>query len=43
MPDFTEKRYGFNNLLSFAKAARARNLITMERDDDLGDCLLRLP
>jgi uncharacterized protein (TIGR00288 family) len=43
MPDFTEKRYGFNSFLSFAKAARARNLITMERDDDLGDYLLRLP
>lgn len=39
-PDFTEKRYGFNNFLSFAKAARARNLLAMEWDEDAGDYLL---
>jgi len=42
-PDFSEKRYGFNSFLSFAKAARARDLIAMEWDDDTGDYLLRLP
>ncbi len=41
LPDFSEKRYGFNSFLSFAKAARARDLITMEWDDDAGDYLLR--
>jgi hypothetical protein len=40
VPDFTEKRYGFNNFLSFAKAARARNLLAMEWDEDAGDYLL---
>ena len=43
LPDFSEKRYGFNSFLSFAKAARARNLIAMEWDDDAGDYLLRVP
>lgn len=43
LPDFSEKRYGFNSFLSFAKAARARDLITMEWDDDAGDYLLRVP
>ncbi len=42
LPDFSEKRYGFNSFLSFAKAARARDLITMEWDDDAGDYLLRV-
>lgn len=42
-PDFSEKRYGFNSFLSFAKAARARDLIAMEWDDDTGDYVLRLP
>jgi uncharacterized protein (TIGR00288 family) len=43
VPDFSEKRYGFNSFLSFAKAARARDLIAMEWDDDAGDYLLRVP
>jgi uncharacterized protein (TIGR00288 family) len=43
LPDFSEKRYGFNSFLSFAKAAHARNLIAMEWDDDAGDYLLRVP
>ncbi|MDX6240837.1 MAG: hypothetical protein QOG10_5657, partial [Kribbellaceae bacterium] len=34
---------GFNTFLSFAKAARARNLIAMEWDEDTGDYLLHLP
>jgi NYN domain/OST-HTH/LOTUS domain len=42
-PDFSEKRYGFNSFLSFAKAARAREMIEMEWDEDTGDYLLRLP
>jgi len=37
VPDFSEKRYGFNSFLSFAKAARARGLVAMEWDDDLAD------
>jgi uncharacterized protein (TIGR00288 family) len=41
-PDFSEKRYGFNSFLSFAKAARARDLLAMEWDDDTGDYLLRV-
>jgi hypothetical protein len=41
--DFSEKRYGFNSFLSFAKAARARDLIAMDWDDDSGDYLLRVP
>jgi len=43
LPAFSEKRYGFNSFLSFAKAARARGLIAMEWDDDAGDYLLRVP
>jgi len=43
IPDFSEKRYGFNSFLSFAKAARARDLLNMDWDDDTGDYLLRVP
>ncbi|MFN2477888.1 MAG: NYN domain-containing protein [Pseudonocardiaceae bacterium] len=43
LPNFSEKRYGFNSFLSFAKAARARDLIAMEWDDATGDYLLRVP
>lgn len=42
LPAFSEKRYGFNSFLSFAKAARARDLIDMDWDDDAGDYLLRV-
>jgi hypothetical protein len=42
-PDFSEKRYGFNSFLSFAKAARARNLVEMEWNENIGDYLLRIP
>jgi hypothetical protein len=42
-PGFSEKRYGFNTFLSFAKAARARNLIGMEWDEDTSDYLLHVP
>ena len=41
VPDFSEKRYGFGSFLSFAKAARARDLIAMEWSDDTGDYVLR--
>jgi uncharacterized LabA/DUF88 family protein len=43
LPTFSEKRYGFNTFLSFAKAARTRNLITMEWDEETGDYLLNVP
>ncbi|MGH3872593.1 MAG: NYN domain-containing protein [Pseudonocardiaceae bacterium] len=43
LPDFSEKRYGFNSFLSFAKAARARDLIAMEWDDAGGDYQLHVP
>jgi OST-HTH/LOTUS domain len=42
-PGFSEKRYGFTTFLSFAKAARARDLITMEWDEEAGDHRLRVP
>jgi len=42
-PGFSEKRFGFNTFLSFAKAARARELVTMDWNEDMGDYLLRVP
>jgi uncharacterized protein (TIGR00288 family) len=42
-PDFSEKRFGYNGFLSFAKAARARGVIEMDWDDAAGDYLLRAP
>ncbi|MGH3614335.1 MAG: NYN domain-containing protein [Pseudonocardia sp.] len=42
-PDFSEKRFGFNTFLSFAKAARARGLIEMQWDEQAGDYLLGVP
>ena len=42
-PDFSEKRYGFNSFLSFVRAARARDLVTMDWDEDAGDYLLDVP
>ncbi len=42
-PAFSEKRYGFNTFLSFVKAARARDLVTLEWDEDAGDHLIDLP
>ncbi|MGQ0574808.1 MAG: NYN domain-containing protein [Pseudonocardia sp.] len=42
-PGFSEKRFGFNSFLSFAKAARARGLVAMDWDDAAGDYLLRAP
>ncbi|ALE72680.1 hypothetical protein AD006_13020 [Pseudonocardia sp. EC080610-09] len=40
VPDFSEKRFGFGSFLSFAKAARARDLIQMEWRDDVGDYVI---
>jgi hypothetical protein len=40
-PGFSEKRYGFSNFLSFARAARARDLVAMEWDEGRGDYQLR--
>jgi uncharacterized LabA/DUF88 family protein len=42
-PSFTEKRYGFNTFSSFTKAARARDLVTMEWDAEIGDYRLGVP
>ena len=42
-PGFSEKRYGFNTFLSFAKASRARNLIDMKWDVDASDYILTVP
>ncbi|HKN98354.1 MAG TPA: NYN domain-containing protein [Pseudonocardiaceae bacterium] len=42
-PSFSEKRYGFNTFSSFTKAARARELVTMEWDDEIGDYRLGVP
>jgi NYN domain/OST-HTH/LOTUS domain len=42
-PGFSEKRHGFTTFLSFVKAARARDLITMDWDEETGDHRLRVP
>ncbi|MFR9803974.1 NYN domain-containing protein [Pseudonocardia sp. RS010] len=42
-PDFSEKRYGFTGFLTFVRAARARGLVEMERDEELGDYVLSVP
>jgi hypothetical protein len=42
LPDFSEKRFGFNSFLSFVRAARARGLVGMEWDDEVGDYVLRV-
>jgi uncharacterized LabA/DUF88 family protein len=42
-PEFSEKRYGFNTFLSFAKAAQARNLVGMAWDPDGNEYLLHVP
>ncbi|GEL17263.1 PIN domain-containing protein [Pseudonocardia asaccharolytica] len=43
VPDFSEKRHGFNSFLSFTRAAQARGLVTMDWDDGAGDYRLRVP
>ena len=39
--DFSEKRFGYGGFLQFAKAARTRGFIEMDRDDDADDYVLR--
>ncbi len=40
-PGFSEKRWGFNTFGSFAKAAQARGLLTMDWDESAGDYRLQ--
>jgi uncharacterized protein (TIGR00288 family) len=40
-PDFSEKRFGYGGFLQFCKAARARDLIEMEWDEDADDYIVR--
>ena len=40
-PDFSEKRFGYNGFLQFARAAKARGYVEMERDADADDYVLR--
>jgi uncharacterized protein (TIGR00288 family) len=40
-PDFTEKRFGYGSFLQFARAARARGFVEMERDAEADDYVLR--
>ena len=42
-PDFSEKRFGFGGFLQFCKAARTRDVVTMEWDDEADDYMLALP
>ena len=41
--DFSEKRFGFGGFLQFCKAARTREIIEMEWDDEADDYMLTLP
>ena len=41
-PGFTEKAYGYGGFLQFCKAAVARDVVTMEWDDDAEDYVLAL-
>jgi uncharacterized protein (TIGR00288 family) len=40
-PDFSEKRFGYNSFLQFARAAKARGYVEMERDTTAEDYILR--
>jgi uncharacterized protein (TIGR00288 family) len=40
-PDFSEKRFGYGGFLQFCKAARARDLIEMDWDEDADDYVVR--
>jgi hypothetical protein len=42
-PGFSERRYGFNTFLSFAKAAQVRNLVGMAWDQTTNEYLLQVP
>jgi len=41
IPDFSEKRFGYGGFLQFAKAARARGVIELDFDDEVGDYVVR--
>lgn len=40
---FSEKRFGFNGFLQFAKAAKARGVVDLEWDEDADDYVLTVP
>ncbi len=40
---FSERRLGYGSFLQFCRAAAARNVVTIDWDDDLGDYVLALP
>ena len=42
-PDFSEKKYGYNGFLQFAKAAATQGVVTLEWDTDDGDYVLGVP
>jgi uncharacterized LabA/DUF88 family protein len=42
-PDFSEKKFGYNGFLQFAKAAATQGVVTLEWDADDGDYVLALP
>jgi len=42
-PDFSEKKYGYNGFLQFAKAAATQGLVTLEWDPDDEDYVLGAP
>jgi uncharacterized LabA/DUF88 family protein len=42
-PDFSEKTYGYNSFLQFAKAAAAAGAVVMEWDEEEGDYFLWVP
>ncbi|HEX5096515.1 MAG TPA: NYN domain-containing protein [Acidimicrobiia bacterium] len=41
IPGFSEKRFGYGGFLQFAKAARARGVIELDFDDEVGDYVVR--
>jgi NYN domain/OST-HTH/LOTUS domain len=42
-PDFSEKKYGYNGFLQFAKAAATQGIVTLEWDPDDEDYVLGVP
>ena len=42
-PEFSEKAFGFGGFLQFCKAARAKEIVTMEWDEDADDYVLSVP
>jgi uncharacterized LabA/DUF88 family protein len=42
-PDFSEKKYGYNGFLQFAKAAATQGVVTLEWDPDDEDYVLGVP